>query len=170
MGDVQTFMFDDDGKIPNNPALPLLIYVAALPESLSPASDCRALFARNGWDGSWIDGIYDYHHFHSTAHEVLGIAAGSAEVQFGGEQGKVIQLNARDVAVIPAGVGHCNLGQSVDFKVVGAYPKGQEKWDVCTGKPGERPIVLENICHVALPIADPVSGEGGPLMRLWQAD
>lgn len=168
MGDVQTFLFEDDGRIPNNPTLPLLICPAVLPDSRAPASDCRSLFARNGWDGSWVDGIYDYHHFHSTAHEVLGIVGGSASVQFGGEKGKVLELKAGDVAIIPAGVGHCNLGQSDDFKVVGAYPKGQEKWDVCTGKPGERPIVDENIRHVPLPTADPVSGENGPLMRLWQ--
>ncbi len=168
MGDIQTFLFDDDGRIPNNPTLPLLIYPAALPGSRTPASDCRALFARNGWDGSWVDGIYDYHHFHSTSHEVLGIAAGTVKVQFGGQSGAVIDLSAGDVAIIPAGVGHCNLGQSDDFKVVGAYPKGQEKWDVRTGKPGERPRVLENIRRVPLPTADPVSGESGPLMRFWQ--
>ncbi len=167
MGDVQTFMFDDDGKIPNNPTLPLLIYSAALPDSRTPTSDCRNLFERNGWDGSWVDGIYDYHHYHSTSHEVLSIVAGSATVQFGGENGLRFDLKAGDVAVIPAGVGHCNLGQSADFRVLGAYPRGQEKWDVCTGKPGERPRVLDNIRRVPLPTADPVSGPDGPLMRLW---
>lgn len=164
---VETFMFADDGRIPNNPGLPLLVYPGALPDSADRTSACRALFERNGWHGTWVNGVYTYHHYHSTAHEVLGVVAGSATVQFGGEQGEKLKMQAGDVVIIPAGVGHCNQGASADFRVVGAYPRGQD-WDLCTGKPGERPGTLDNIRRVPLPQLDPVYDDRGPLLEYWR--
>ena len=165
---VRALFFEDDGRIPNNTLLPLLIYSGVLLPSDAPSTACRQLFERHGWGGSWVDGVYDYPHFHSTAHEVLGVVGGSATLQFGGANGESVDVRAGDVVVIPAGVGHCNLGQSDDFRVVGAYPRGQEKWDLCTGRPGERPRVLDNIRRVPLPTTDPVFDADGPLLRLWQ--
>lgn len=162
---VQTLLFEDDGSIPNNPNLPLLVYPGALPQT--DAAACRSLFERNGWIGSWVDGVYRYHHFHSTSHEVLGVVSGSARIQFGGEQGQIIEVRAGDVAVLPAGTGHCNKGASADFQVVGAYPQGQENWDLRTGKADERPKVLDNISRTPLPQADPVYGVSGPLVDIW---
>ena len=69
--------------------------------------------------------------------------------------------------VIPAGVGHKNEGCSRDFSVVGASPRGQESYDLRTGEEGERPEVLENIRSVAMPKADPLFGEEGPLLQCW---
>src|SRR5690606_9315115 len=119
-----------DGKIPNNPRLPLLIYRGTLPPGQGPEADPAAafesVFARNGWHGAWRDGIYPYHHYHSTAHEVLGVASGEAQVRLGGRNGMTLTIRAGDVVIIPAGVGHCNLGATPDFLVVGAYPEGQE--------------------------------------------
>src|ERR1700741_5268650 len=116
----------DGGTIPNS-KLPLLIYRQAvrLPPG-DPASAFEQLFEANQWSGTWRDGIYPFHHYHSTAHEVLGVFSGSATTQFGGERGITERLNAGDVVIIPAGVGHKNLGSSEDFGVVGAYPHGQE--------------------------------------------
>lgn len=162
---VQTFMFKDDGRIPNNPLLPFLVYPGALAQA--DAAECQALFERNGWVGSWVNGVYNYHHYHSVSHEVLGVVSGSARIQFGGEQGQIIEVRAGDVGVLPAGTGHCNKGASADFQVVGAYPRGQERWDLCTGKPNERPTVLENIQKTPLPQADPLYGVLGPLMDAW---
>ena len=47
----------------------MLVYHAV--DAAREASKCEALFARNGWLGAWVDGIYSFHHFHSTRHEVL---------------------------------------------------------------------------------------------------
>lgn len=159
--------FEDDGAIPNNPELPLLVYQGVLPLGEGdPATICEKLFAANGWDGSWRNGIYSFAHYHSTAHEVLGICRGRAEVRFGGAHGTVLGVRPGDVVVLPAGTGHQNLGSSPDLLVVGAYPSGQS-WDLCYGKPHERPRVLHNIARVPLPGTDPVYGREGPLVTHW---
>lgn len=159
--------FDDDGAIPNHPTLSFVIYPGALNlAAADPAAVCEEVFASHGWGGAWRDGIFSFPHYHSTAHEVLGIAGGRAEVRLGGERGVVLTVRAGDVVVIPAGGGHQNLGSSEDLLVVGAYPRGQSA-DLCYGKPGERPRVLGNIERVPLPGADPVYGADGPLVRHW---
>jgi uncharacterized protein YjlB len=160
-------LLTDDGRIPNNPRLPLLVYRGALePGPSDPAATFETAFARNGWRGAWRDGIYGFHHYHSTSHEVLGIARGSVRVRLGGEGGLATELRAGDVAVIPAGVGHKNEGSTPDLLVVGAYPDGRD-WDLCRGEPGERPRVLDNIAAVPLPAADPLAGADGPLVAIW---
>jgi len=156
----------DDGIFPNN-KLPLLIYRNAVlvPENDPPAT-FEKLFAGNGWHGSWRNGIYSYHHFHSRAHEVLGICRGSAKVQFGGEHGVIHEVQSGDVIIIPAGVAHKRLSSSGDLGVVGAYPEGQD-WDMNYGRPGERPRADRNIAKVELPKMDPVYGADGPLLKKW---
>lgn len=154
--------------IPNNGRLPLIIYRDALrlPEK-EPASMVERLLRSNTWGGTWRDGIYTYHHYHSTAHEALAVFLGSAKVQFGGKSGITQSLRAGDVVIIPAGVAHKKLGASHDFAVVGAYPAGQQ-WDMCYGNAGERPAADENIARVPLPKADPIFGPEGPLMEHWK--
>lgn len=157
----------DDGRIPNNPDLPALLYRRAVPLAADdPARAFEDLFARHGWTGSWRNGIYPFHHFHSTAHEVLGIARGRVRARLGGEGGPSLELSAGDVVLLPAGTGHKNEGASPDLLVVGAYPEGQDP-DLCRGRPGERPRALANIAAVPLPAVDPVHGPDGPLARLW---
>jgi uncharacterized protein YjlB len=158
--------FTDDGAIPNS-ALPVLAYRRAL-EPTAGAGAYEELFAAHGWRGAWRDGIYPFHHFHSTAHEVLGIAAGRVEVMLGGPQGRRFELASGDVVVLPAGTGHCNLGSSPDLVVVGAYPNGM-RWDLRRGDPAEHDEVLANIADVPVPDQDPVRGERGPLAELWGA-
>ena len=165
---VSFFHFADDGAIPNHPTLPMLVYKGAIePDVRDPAITAETLFVRNGWQGTWRNGIFDYHHFHSTAHEVLAICRGHAEVRFGGDQGETLHVQAGDVALLPAGTGHKRLRSSTDLLVVGAYPPGQQ-WDLCRGAPGERPRVLENIQRVPLPQTDPVFGHAGPVFTFWQ--
>jgi uncharacterized protein YjlB len=162
----KTFIFEDDGSIPNNPALPLLVYLDALSERQVNASKSRELVNAHGWSNTWINGIYSYHHYHSTTHEVLVVLSGSAEVKMGGEQGEILSISAGDAVIIPAGVGHCNMGSTDDFRVMGAYPGGRS-YDLCTGKSDERPQVLQNIKEVSLPKLDPITGEKNPLYKYW---
>ena len=164
---VRAFRFDSDGEIPNN-VLPLLVYPAAVELSgADPAAAFERVFASNGWGGSWRDGIFSYPHYHSTAHEVLGIARGEAKVRFGGAGGAVLTVGPGDVVVIPAGVGHQNLGASADLLVVGAYPGGSEV-DLKRGGAAERSAVEASIAGVPLPAADPVHGADGPLLHYWR--
>ena len=165
--EVQEYRFEDDGRIPNNPTLPLLVYPRALAEPDRNPSRLKELLAGNGWGGSWVNGVFPYHHYHSTSHEVLCVVGGEARITFGGPEGETVEVEAGDVAVIPAGVGHCNEGSGGGFSVVGAYPEGQENYDLRTGEEGERPEVLENIRGVPLPETDPLFGGGGPLLGRW---
>lgn len=164
---VITRLFKDAGTIPNS-RLPVLLYQGALvlPKD-DPAAAIEALLHANQWGNDWRNGIFSYHHYHSTAHEVLFVYGGSAKVQLGGEAGLIETISAGDVIVIPAGVGHKNLGASSDFHVVGAYPPSQNV-DMNYGKSGERPRVDENIARLALPATDPVFGKTGPLLDHWR--
>jgi uncharacterized protein YjlB len=149
-----------------NSRLPALVYAGVLAGG-DLASRFEALFEQNGWTGSWRNGLYRTHHYHSTAHEVLGVYRGSVKVRLGGPEGPIIELRAGDVAVIPAGVAHKNEAQSDDFAVVGAYPAGTSP-DLQYGKEGERPRTDRNIAAVALPSSDPTTGKSGALTRLWR--
>jgi uncharacterized protein YjlB len=163
-----TFRFKDEGLIPNHPFWPLVIYRGAvsLPQGFDPAAVFEDLFARNGWGDSWRDGIYDYLHYHSRVHEVLGIARGSGEVRFGGARGRSLRLKAGDVAVLPAGTGHQCLAADDDFLVVGAYPPSGS-YDACTSAE-DRKRALKTIPKVSRPRKDPVYGVSGPLRGLWK--
>jgi uncharacterized protein YjlB len=163
--EVETHSFEDDGGIPNS-ALPVLIYRDV--EAAREAATCESLFARHGWLGAWRDGIFSFHHFHSTAHEVLGVVAGSAAVMLGGPRGRRFEVRSGDVVVLPAGTGHCNAGSSADLLVIGAYPDGMD-WDVRRGDPAEHDDAVANARAVPLPGADPVHGADGPLTGLWRA-
>lgn len=162
------FKFKDDGVIPNNARWPLVLYRGAvsLPGRLDPAAVMEDLFDQNGWGDSWRNGIYDYVHYHSRIHEVLGIAKGSAKVRFGGNKGKTVKLKAGDVAILPAGTGHQCLAASSDFLVVGAYPPSGT-YDECT-KSEEHARALKTIPKVRRPRKDPVYGSKGPLLNAWK--
>jgi uncharacterized protein YjlB len=165
---VITRLLKDAGTIPNS-RLPVMVYQGALdlPKD-DPAAAIETLIHANQWGNDWRNGIFTYHHYHSTAHEALLVFSGSAKVQLGGESGVIETIGAGDVIIIPAGVGHKNLGASSDFHVVGAYPP-QQNVDMKYGKPGERPGADENIARVALPTTDPVFGKTGPLLDHWRA-
>ena len=165
---VSTHLILGNAQFPNNEMLPLVVIQGAfsLEGHLDPALIERT-FAGNRWKGSWRNGLYPFHHYHSTAHEVLGIYSGSLRAQFGGEEGMKVAASAGDVLILPAGLAHKNLWSSFDFRVVGAYPEGTS-WDMNYGKEGERPEADENIASVPLPSSDPVYGDEGFLMTRWE--
>jgi uncharacterized protein YjlB len=164
---IEEHLFADDGHVPNNPLLPLIVYRAVLVAGPGAAAVCEALFARNDWSAAWVNGIYAHHHYHSTAHEVLGIVAGWVRVRLGGEGGKTVELRVGDVVVIPAGVAHKNEGASPDLVVVGAYPGGYGP-DMCRPGAREHDRALRKVTAVALPARDPVYGKSGPLFERWR--
>lgn len=156
-----------NGNWPNNERFPLLYYQEAIREEDNLQQHFSDAFARNGWKGSWVNGVYDYHHYHSVSHEVLGVSQGKAIIIFGGLGGPEVEVKAGDMVIIPAGVAHCRKQASDDFEVVGAYPAGQEEYDICReDKPVE--AALENIKEVNMPDTDPLFGQGGPLIKEWE--
>ncbi len=159
-GSTELRRFEDDGRIPNNPTLPLVIYRVALAPSDDLAKDFERRFAANGWTNSWRNGVFDYHHYHSNTHEVLGVAKGEARICFGGEQGEVLAVGAGDVAILPVGTGHKCEWASKDFLVVGAYPDGRH-YDICRGNRAEHDGAVARIANVPLPKRDPVFGGDG---------
>jgi len=164
------FMFKDDGKVPNNAALPALIYKGAVGfGGHDPARAIETLFAQNGWGhGQWRNGIYPFVHYHSMIHEALGIARGTAQVQLGGPGGETFDFTAGDVAVLPAGTGHQRLSGSADLLVIGAYPP-EGTYNLCrSDNPADRDTALLTIPRVPVPESDPVLGKDGGLAKLWR--
>lgn len=162
-----TFYFEDDGIIPNS-KYPLLVYQNVFAERGNEGGDwLDDRFAANDWTNSWRWGVYPYHHYHSNTHEVLGCFSGTALLKMGGEKGEELRVNAGDILVIPAGVGHKCLSHSDDFKVLGAYPDGLDP-DLMKGEKGERPAADQHIAAVKKPAADPFAGKKEGLPLLWK--
>lgn len=163
-----TYRFQDDGIVPNHPHWPLIRYRSPvrLPPDLDPAAVFEDLFKKNGWGDSWRGGIYDYVHYHSRIHEVLGIARGTVKIRFGGNRGRIWYGKAGDVFILPAGTGHQCLGASDDFLAVGAYPPFGT-YDECTRSEDHRKAV-QSIPEVKRPTKDPVYGSHGPLRGFWK--
>jgi uncharacterized protein YjlB len=165
-----TFSFTDDGSIPNNPKLPLVLYRGGIDLAGSPDPEqvIEETFAANGWGNMWRNGIYHYPHYHSMIHEAMGIARGRATVRFGGDKGQDVEIAAGDVVILPAGTGHQLLNQSQELVVIGAYPPSGQ-YDLCRGSKAEHAKALASIAKVPRPASDPVYGENGPLIKLWSA-
>lgn len=165
----QAIPFSDDGIVPNNPKCPVILYRGAIQlgeDDHDPATIIDSLFEMNGWTRSWRDTIYDFVHYHSKVHEVLGVAKGDARIECGGVKGRVISVKAGDVLILPAGTGHRLIDASRDFLVVGAYP-ADGAYDECTDT-RDRAEAAKRIARVPRPACDPVYGKTGELVSLWK--
>jgi uncharacterized protein YjlB len=152
--EMETWNAPSGDVIPNHPSFAVLLYRGT---GLLDADAARSRFSANGWGGSWVDGVFDFHHFHSTSHEVLAVVAGSATLELGGPQGRAFDVSAGDVVVLPAGTGHRRVAARDGFTVVGAYPAGQEDYDLLRSADD---AAIERIASLGAPPADPVGGEG----------
>lgn len=141
-----------DDPWPNND-LPVLIW-----RGVARDEEIDEVFVRNGWAGIWHNGIFDFHHFHATAHEALGCQRGWVEVMLGGPNGEQVRLNAGDIVALPAGTSHQNIRHSSDYHIVGAYPPGQSP-DMEYGDERHVHACVAAIQRVPERVNDPVSGE-----------
>lgn len=162
--DIVQIKIQSNNGIPNNPHLPALIYPRVLKPGLA-SSDIVALYARNHWVKSWVYSLFDFHHYHYAAHEVLTVISGCGVVQIGGEDGPGSEVTEGDVILLPAGYGHKLLDAEGDFTVVGAYPEGQP--DIGFNRPGDN-TRLTSIAKTPLPACDPIYGAAGPLASFWR--
>jgi uncharacterized protein YjlB len=137
--------------IPNHPRFPVLIYRDV------ELDDPRAMFAAQGWGGTWVSNVFSFHHFHSTSHEALAVLSGNATIELGGPKGEAFEVSAGDVLVLPAGTGHRRARDGDGFRVMGAYPHGQENYDLLREADD---AARERIAALGAPPKDPVGGEG----------
>jgi uncharacterized protein YjlB len=157
---LETWHAPPGDRIPNHPRFAVLLY-SGVDAALAGPDQVQSLFATNGWGGSWVDGVFDFHHFHSTSHEVLAVVAGTATLDLGGPQGRAFDVAAGDVIVLPAGTGHRRARADEEFTVVGAYPHGQEDYDLLRGDdPAEVEAARRRIAELGAPEHDPVGGDG----------
>ena len=161
---IQMILLNDDGQIPNNPVFPVIIYKGVFK---GEPGEIASAFSRHQWTGSWTGGVYDYHHYHSNTHEVLGVKAGQATVLIGGDEGERLEVSEGDVILLPAGTGHQKIESSPDFEVVGAYPGGTSP-NMKKKDPSDRVQALAEIKNVPVQKEDPVYGEEGPMLAEWK--
>jgi uncharacterized protein YjlB len=160
------FILHENDWVPNNERLPVLLYRGAVEaENADAAARFEQVFADHGWPPRWRDTVYDYHHYHSTAHEALGVATGFGTLLLGGPGGREIEIEAGDALVLPVGTGHRRLDVSDDFLVVGAYPHGQD-WDLCRDAPSDK--ARQRMRAFPIPEQDPITGKIGPLLGHWR--
>ncbi len=188
-GSFEHHLLKGAGISPNNETLPLIVYkgIAEFGDK-EPEGVLEEIFWGNQWTDGFRDGTFPYHHYHSGAHEVVGVARGGAVLEFGGPDGTVVEVSAGDAVVIPAGVVHRRIDDAPGYSAVGAYPHRQvpdccvlsaEDAATATVDPdaaglvikhigeNELPAIRASIVATVLPITDPVSGTDGAIRELW---
>ena len=163
-----TFVFADDGLIPNNP-MPFLVYKGAVDvDNDHPEKTIEGLFGANGWGAMWRNGVYDFAHYHATVHEVLGIARGHARVRFGGDTGEVLEIAAGDVAILPAGTGSPMHLLKPRFFRGRRLPAGTTDGPGAAEQGGACDGVADDRESGGAEDSTAVLGADGPLVKLWK--
>jgi uncharacterized protein YjlB len=163
----EIYNLTDDGTIPNS-KYPVIVYHHRFDLPGEEAADfLESRFASNGWSNAFRWRVYDFHHYHTNTHEVLGVYSGNALLQLGGPTGEKLEVHPGDVILLPAGTGHISLKHSEDFSVVGAYPGGEEPDLIRLGD--KRPEgVREKVDGIPVPENDPLFGrESAGMVRSW---
>ncbi len=186
---IERYLLPEVGGNPNNAVLPLLLYRAAVRiDERDPEGSVEKTFWSNNWGDGFRGDTFPFHHYHSFAHEVVGCARGQATLQFGGPTGPVVDVEAGDAVLIPAGVVHCRLDDRPGYVSIGAYPPGQ-KADICVlsereaaiarARPdaeglelkvvgtAELPAIKASIARTVLPATDPIAGKNGAVQTHW---
>ncbi|MEJ2880456.1 hypothetical protein [Pedobacter sp. GR22-6] len=163
----EIYNFTDDGTIPNS-KYPVIVYHTRLDlEDKTAADFLENRFAENGWSNAFRWRVYDFHHYHTNTHEVLGVYAGNAILQLGGPEGEKLEVHPGDVIILPAGTGHISLRHTEDFAVVGAYPGGEEP-DLIKLSDQRPEGVCEKVDGIPVPENDPYFGSGPDgLLQSW---
>ncbi len=163
----EQLLLASDGRTPNS-AHPVLIY-RNLPLGHSGlASRFERLFASHLWPSPGPACLHGQTHYHSTCHEVLGIARGAARLLLGGEQGVELELRAGDAVVLPAGTGHGLSHASPDLEMVSGYPL-EQPYDSLQPDAASHDAAVRRIAQVGTPVMDPLAGSQGALVRLWRS-
>jgi uncharacterized protein YjlB len=150
-------------RVPNNDKYPAVLARDALGGARDDAA-AKALLRSNGWGGAWTWRVFDFHHFHPDAFEVLAVSRGSATLMLGGPQGEKVDVEAGDAMILPPGFGHCQIEARDGFRICGAYPPGQENYTVIRAEEGYDEATLKEIAAVEEPSTDPIWGGSGALL------
>ena len=84
---LEMLQFKPNGRVPNS-RYPVLIHRGGVtaPPGVELPDVMEETFRRHDWLNNWRElGVYDYYHFHSTTHEVLGMAPGQRALRLGRE-------------------------------------------------------------------------------------
>ncbi|PVH79587.1 hypothetical protein DL98DRAFT_589217 [Cadophora sp. DSE1049] len=171
---VEIHHFQPTRFVPNN-KLPVLVYRDVLPRPHNEGS-AEELPDKNHWKkgGTWR--AVPRHHFHPNTHECYAVFQGHSTLNVGrgpldavDDGGGLIHLSAGDAIVLPAGVSHCSVQSSDDYRYIGVYPEGSPRWKNEYCKDVARAEILqEEASNAPLPSNDPFKGIDGPLMKFWQ--
>jgi len=145
-----------DGTFPNNPDHPVMMVLAAFHGTTAQAQ--ALLTGGNQWTSPWIWGIYPFHHYHSTAWELLLCIDGQADIQLGGPSGPELSVTKGDWMLIPPGVAHKQLRDNGHFNLLGSYPMEgcSGPVDTLKGSPTQEQVVNMQAC--AAPQKAPIMG------------
>lgn len=165
---IEAYHFKPQEGIPNHQELPVLIYGGVLSGEFNIEQTFDRVFSENAWDDSHRRQISRSDHFHSDAHEALGVVRGYALLKIGGPSGKEVELREGDLILLPVGTAHRMITSSSNFQAISAYPGGQENKELVIAEAGPLATDLaQAVKATPRPKTDPCFGHSGPLFDFW---